>query len=246
MRRLREEMKFWEQVLESYNKLFPILFCAFLGFLVVRGLLLHQKKDENSGYYRIAIKNEVEKVIVQFLIATVIMWMLNRVFSIDISYYINIGKYWKLIAGVCVAFRTKSGIELFRRLQRLRERRRIKDGEYKYLPPEKILTHEIEWWDAQYELQGKRMDILKGLSPISILPLIAGYILEGTELIVDWKWCIGGYALGMAVYAYSLWKCYNDMREAKWKKSECRQDLLEVEYENEKTQDTKIKVKESE
>ena len=44
----------------------------------------------------------------------------------------------------------------------------------------------------------------------------------------------------MAVYVYFLWKCYNDMREAKWRKSECRQDLLEVEYENEKRQDSEI------
>lgn len=237
-------MKFCEQVLVCYNKLFPILLLFFVGVLVIYGLLLHQKEDENIYYYRITIKNEVKKVIVQVIIVAVIMCVLARMFAINISYYMNIDKWWKLVVGVCALFRTKSGIDFFRRLQRLCKRRRVKAGEYKYLPPEKILIHEIEWWDAQYELQGKRMDILKSLSPISILPLIAGYILEGTELIVDWKWCIGGYAFGIAVYAYSLWKCYNDMCEAKRKKAECRQDLLEVEYEREKKQDSKIKVKE--
>lgn len=228
--------------LEYYNKLFLFLLGMMLIGLTVYGVYLHFQKNENFYYFRVVVKREIEKVIVQVLITIVMVLGMREAFKIDISYYIDVDVWWRIILGGCIVWRLKSGNRFYRRLQRLRERRRVKSGEYNFLSPEKILVHEIEWWEAEYELQGKRMEILKSLTPLSILPLIAGYILEGKDLIVDWKWCIGIYLFGVAMYIYFLWKCYYDMRESMRKKSECRHDLLEVEYEREKGDDSTIKI----
>ena len=96
--------------------------------------------------------------------------------------------------------------------------------------PRMLLTTNIFW------KRFSEKDTLKSLAPVSLLPVIAGYIFEGKEMNIDWNSYTIVLIGGLLVYLYSLWKCNRDMEEWKRRGLDIREDLMKVEYNKDKPQ----------
>jgi hypothetical protein len=86
----------------------------------------------------------------------------------------------------------------------------------------------IERYNANYVIQAEKLGILKSLTPISLLPLIAGYILEGKNIEVNWNWYTIAFFTILVLYLYNLWKCYKNMKFWKLQMVEIQNELRDI------------------
>ena len=67
--------------------------------------------------------------------------------------------------------------------------------------------------NLEYELQKKHLDILKFLSPISLVPVFIGLVFDKTNQHIDWTWYIIVSVIIILFYFYRLYRCYKNMKE---------------------------------
>lgn len=163
-----------------------------------------------------------------FVIGLIIFEMfVSEIFLINIGEILDIRKYWRVAIGLWVLIRLRSAPKLYRRLNDRDFLRNIKSGEYNYTTPENIFLELIEEYSVNIEMQIEKMGIMKSLTPISLLPLIAGYVLEGKDIKINWNWFTIAMVAVLLIYLYNLWKCYYDMRFWKFRKIEIQRELRE-------------------
>lgn len=206
--------------------------------LIVIGFSLYSKMKndgDNKWYnYEYVIKKKLMEMLVFVIMFFILIIFLNEAFSIDILVLLQLSQCWKFIFSIWIAKNICSGKKLYDWLNFNNFMQRVKEGEYKYATPENIMMDIIDSYNSNYILQNEKLGILKSLTPISLIPLIAGYILEGKNITVNWNWYTVAFFAILFLYFYNLWKCYKNMKFWKIRACEIQKELRHIQYKNEK------------
>lgn len=190
--------------------------------------------DEKWYSFKYVVLKKLTEMIVLILMILALIIFLNESFFIDTLSVLNVTKYWKIVFSIWMLLNIVSGKRLYDWLEFGDFLQRVKDGKYGYTTPEIMILDIIERCNSKYELQKEKLGILKSLTPISVIPLIGGYILEGKKVAVDWNiYTISFFAI-LIWYFYSLWKCYKDMQLLKRRKLEIQRELTDIQYKSKK------------
>ncbi len=196
------------------------------------GIVLYSKKknDDDKKWYsfREALKREVMQMIAFGFIVYFLMFFLNEAVSINVVELLKLSKWWKIIFGIWIIVHIISGKELYDKLNFNDFLREVKNGNHSYTTPVNIFMNIIERYNANYVIQAEKLGILKSLTPISLLPLIAGYILEGKNIEVNWNWYTIAFFTILVLYLYNLWKCYKNMKFWKLQMVEIQNELRDI------------------
>lgn len=220
-----------EHIVNLYNKLFPFAILLGVIFLVCRGIylyyLMNVENDKKWYSFRLICKQEIERMLMFVIGVFLFDFLISGAFSIKVSNYLDIHKYWKIAIGLLIIIRFRSAKILYRELNYQDFLRRVTSGENNYTTPENIFLNMIEVYNINIEMKNEKMEILKSLTPISLLPLIVGWMLEGKNVEIDWNWCTVAIVAILVIYLYNVWKCYYDMRFWKLRKIEIQRELRE-------------------
>jgi len=151
---------------------------------------------------------------------------------------LDLSQYWKIIFSIWIIKCFFSGKKLYEALNFFEFLRKVRDGEYRHTSPENIMISEMERYNSNYTLQVERLGILKSLAPISLLPLIVGYVLEGKNIVVDWNWYTVALFSILFIYFYNVWKCYSNMKFWKIRAGEVQTQLRDMQFEKEYAKDS--------
>ena len=99
---------------------------------------------------------------------------------------------------------------------------------YNYTTPENIFLKRIDYYQTHYLLEKEKLGILKSLTPISLIPLLAGFLLEGQAIIINWNWYTVIFFGTLSWYFYSLRKNYNNIKLWKYKEIKIKDELRRV------------------
>lgn len=223
--------------MKLYNNCFGSIVSVILFSLVVIGFNLYSKRkndeDEKWHSYIYVIKKKLTEMIVFAIMIFILIVFLNEAFSIDIWGLLHVSEYWKIIFGIWIIKNICSGKKLYNWFNFNDFLQRVKKGIYGNTTPENIMMDLIDRYNSNYILQNEKLGILKSLTPISLIPLMAGYILEGKNITVNWDWYTVAFFTILVLYFYNVWKCYKNMKF--WKMLECQiqKELRNIRYRNE-------------
>ena len=225
-----------KKVIKLYNNYFgAVLSLVIISLIFVAfSLYLKNKNESDEKWYCFVytLKKKLIEMLVMLLFTWILILFLNETFSIDLIKMIHLSKYWKLIFGIWVWLNIVSGKKLYDRLNFSDFIQKVKKGNYRYTSPENIMLEIIDRYNANYVLQVERLGILKSLTPISLIPLIAGYVIEGKNIEIDWNWYTVVFFAILFIYFYNLWKCYKNIQFWKIRVLEVQKELRNVQYQS--------------
>lgn len=235
-----------ERVLKIYNDSFWNILFIVIAYFVIVGTFLYFKKqtDEDDAWYtfRNVIKRKLAESFVLIFMTMCVITILNNAFSINVLSLINISQSWKIFVGIWLGISIVSGKRFYDKCRFRGNLHEIRYGEYKAYA-EIIMLDEINRYEAEYMLQTEMLGILKNLTPVSLIPLVAGYILEGKDIKVDWNWYTIAFVMFLFVYFFALWKCYSNMKFFKLRAVAVQNELRDVQYKKEKESSEKEECK---
>lgn len=224
--------------MKLYNKCFGSIVSVILFSLIAMGFILYSKvkSDGEEKWYSFeyVIKKKLTEMFVFAIMVLILIIFLNETFSIDILVLLHISQYWKFIFSIWVVKNIYSGKKLYDWFNFNDFLQRVKDGKYRDTTPENIMMDIIDRYNSNYILQNEKLGILKSLTPISLIPLVAGYILEGKNITVNWDWYTVVFFAILFLYFYYVWKCYKNMKFWKMRVLEIQKELRQIQYKNEK------------
>ncbi len=217
-----------QKAINMYNSYFwLVILITFLAIVSIGGnLYLKRENDDGKWYsFRAVLKREVIQMIVFGFIVYSLFVFLKEGVSINVVELLQLSEWWKIIFGIWIMVHIISGKELYRKLRFSGFLKEVKNGDYKYTNPVNVFMDIIERYNANYIIQTEKLGILKSLTPISLLPLIAGYILEGKNIKVNWNWYTIAFFTILAFYLYNLWKCYKNIKFWRLRMVEIQREL---------------------
>lgn len=223
-----------QRTLEIYNDFFIVIILCIIIVMIGKWFILKNQKDkkENEKWYsyNTVLKNEITQLMVQAIILIFLIIFLKEAFNIDVLYLVQFNRFWKLFIGIWIVFHIKSSKSLYNRLVFHDFLDNVRYGKYPYTSPENIYLNNLDEYQINYELEFEKLGILKSLAPVSLIPLLAGYILEGKSIAVSWNWYTVAFFSILFLYFYKLWKVYEYLKIWKWKKLQTQKELRILQY----------------
>lgn len=224
-------------IVRLYNISFWSIFFIIIFSLTYIGITLYLKmkndeEDDEWYYFAYAIKKKLIEMFVSSLFIGFLILFLYESFSINVMNLLHVLQYWKLIVGIWIVANIISGKKLYDRLNFRQYIRKVKRGEYTHTTPENIMLEIIDTYNCNYALQVERLGILKSLTPISLIPPITGYILEGKNIAVDWNWYTAAFFGILFIYFYNLWKTYKNMQFWKIRTLEIQKEIRDIQWQS--------------
>lgn len=229
-----------ESIIKIYNNCFETILFLIIFYLICMAINLHSKmkegKDEKWYNFMYVVKKKLMEMIVFAMFVLVFCIFINESFSINIVRNSYVCQYWKIIFSIWIIKNILSGKKLYDKFSFSDFIQKVKRGEYRHASPENIMLDIIDRYNFNYTLQSERLGILKSLTPISLIPLIAGYILEGKDIAVDWNWYTVAFFGILFLYFYQLWRCYKNMQFWKVRALEVQKELRDVQCQSIRSQ----------
>lgn len=227
-----------EKIVNLYNDCFWYILLIVLLFFLLMGITLYSKMkgDGDKDWYSfvVVLKREIIQMMALGFIIFFLVYFLNESFSINVVELLQVIKYWKIIFGIWILLHMISGKELYNKINFSDFLQQVKDDKRKFTTPEKTFLDIIERYNANYIIQVEKLGILKSLTPISLLPLIVGYIIEGKDISVNWNWYTVVFFAILFLYLYNLWKCYKNMKFWKLYTVEVQKELRDIQCQDKK------------
>lgn len=221
-----------EKAISLYNDCFGLFMKFVILVFIIIGIMLYikMKNEDSLKWYSFlcVIKKKLFEMSCFAIMTWILIVFLNDAFSIDMLSLLNAPQYWKIIFSVWVVGNIHSGMRLYDWLNYTDFLDEVKTGKYPYKSPEKIMLDMMDRYNAKYLLQTERLGILKSLTPISLIPLIAGYVLEGKNVNVDWNWYTVAFFTILFLYFFNVWKCYKNMQFLKKRLIEIQKELRDI------------------
>lgn len=198
------------------------IICILLLVLIIIKKYIDEK--ESRDILKIIMKTKSIELLVFIVIFALMAFILNVTFSIDFLKSCDYKNFWSIIFAILMLKSFWSGRELYYFLNynaRIRETKKEIDGDIK-------LENIMERHQSNYLLEKEKLEILKSLTPISIIPLLAGFVLKGESLSINWNWYTVIFLGALFLYFYSLWKSYKNIKFCKYKEIEIKQELRDL------------------
>lgn len=220
-----------EMILQIYNDLFNFLIFVVIMWFFIIGMdsYMRMKANRDGTWYN--FKEAVVKKLVEMFMVAIVVWciitILDVTFSIDVLTLFNVERNGKLILGIWLVVNIVSGRRVYIKRRFSHELNEIMYGDYKEYA-ENVLLDEINRYSNLFMLQKEYLGILKNLTPVSLIPLVAGYIVEGKIPGIDWNWYTIVFVAALLIYIFALWKCYDNMKILKMREVEIQNRLRVV------------------
>lgn len=224
-------------MVDLFNKYFYGLFIVCLLSLIL--FIIYKKiqiTDSRKWWTLIyVIKNKLLQIFIQIIIISTPLFFLYKVYDIDLLNVEYVNRYLKIVFTIWIILHFKSGCKLYIRKNRhliFEDIEHSRDAELIYLSSIENLT-------TSCEIKFEKIGILKSLAPVALIPLLAGNIIEGKDIKINWNWYTIIFLFILSVYCYSLWKSYYDLKSSKVELNEIKVALLRY---NEKNKNRKIEL----
>ena len=224
-------MTYLNKYINIFNNNFSSFLIIILLFLVAIAMNLYSDKKEEGMkwiYFKIVIIKKLMEISVFFFCCIFIVFFLNEVFSIKILESNYFSQYWKVVLSFFILCNISQGKKIYDEINFKDLLKEIADDKYLYSSPENIMLEMIERYHLNYSLEVERLGILKSLTPISLVPLLAGYIFEGKNIQVNWNGYTITFFVFLCFYFYKLWKCYNNIKLWKTREFNVQNALREM------------------
>lgn len=223
--------KFIDCVANFYSGLFWYVFSISLVIVVFVLIAKYQKKDEGSNWYDLSVvlKRRLEEVVICCLAFPCLLFCLDLIFDGHFNFQIPPIKYIYIIVTLIMLwmfFNVRKGVKRLKRYTGLyvnKNEGNDKNSQIRLLKYKDSLN-------LEYELQKKHLDILRFLSPISLVPVFIGLVFDKTNQHIDWTWYIIVSVIIILFYFYRLYKCYKNMKETIFFISYVNNQLLEFDF----------------
>lgn len=228
----------FENFIKVYNDYFVSLLFLFICVFIIICIKIYINyrvyDNETWIFFKWVIWKKISEMIVFAIMIGCLVIMLEKVFLIDVEALLHISQYGKIIFSIWLIVNIISGKKLYAWQAFNDTLQKIKNEEYMNSSPENIMLDWLSRYNAQYTLETEKLGVLKSLTPISLVSLCAGYILEGKNILVDWNWYTTVFLILLLLYIYNLWKCYKSMQFLKIQQLEIERELRDMQFQREK------------
>lgn len=218
------------QVLKIYNNLFVLLIFAIILCIAIKGIMVFRDNNEKMTF-RVALHIGFKKLIEQITVFVVLYFIINVCMEISVFRLLDEHKLIKLLIGCIMIYDTRYGYKAYGRLRFDDFLDDIENGKYAYCPTHQEYENLIIDYQASSELIKEKLGIIKSLTPISIITVIAGYVLKGEDIVVNWSGCTIVFVLIIILFVWSLYDNYKKLCTIRRKCAEVEKRLNKVKVE---------------
>lgn len=223
-----------ENAIGICNLGFKVVFYAIFAFVVFYGIKLWccdtAENKRNRRTYTIIVKKQLIEISILACFSGLVINGLKEMFVVDILEMVSVWQYLKFVLTIILLKSFFEGKRLYNGIGYMNIIEKIKSGKSWYKSPENGLIEEIKRSKLNYTLEKEKLEILKNFAPVSLIPLIGGYVLEGKNINLDWNVSTIFFVIILAVYICSVWKCYRNIKF--WKENEwyVKNELRDLKY----------------
>lgn len=219
------------KVLKIYNNTFFALIIVLIFCVILKGMLIYKDNDQNKKMtFRVALHIGLKKLAEQVSAFFVLCVIINMCIDIDIFHVLLEQKLIKLLVGGIAAYDLWYARKAYGRLRVDDFLYDIEEGKYAYSPTQLEYENLIIDYKKSMELVSEKLSIIKSLTPISIVTVIAGYVLKGEDIVVNWNGCTIIFVLIIILFIWSLYDNYKKLCNIKCKCAEVEKRLNKNKY----------------
>lgn len=168
-------------ILAIYNSCFWLLLLITIGILVTKFFNLRNKSQINDNYeyfnFESALVRELLQIIVEIAIIVVLFLMIDSVVKIDMYKLLNTKVFLRVYIGLYALYHLSSGRKRIKELSEIQFKNDIMINETT-LVIKNMFQGNISFCKIRYELELEKLNLLKSMIPISLIPTVAGYIFR--------------------------------------------------------------------
>lgn len=220
-----------EKALNIYNNIFTILFISILFWVVIKVMTIYQDNDKNKKMtFRVALNIGFKKLIEQLIAFGALCFIINMCIEISIFHLLLEYRLIKVLIGSVVVYDLWYTHKAYGRLRYDDFLDDIENGKYAYCPTQLEYENLIIHYQMSVELIKEKLGIIKSLTPISVITVIAGYVLKGEDIVVNWNGCTIIFVLIIILFIWSLYDNYKKLCDIKHKCLEVEKRLNKNRY----------------
>lgn len=198
------------------NRIFGVIAIIFITYTIFTGYNLYIQKSFDSKrswhHFIWIIKKRFIKAFMLIIALLIILIIVNDSFSFDLFKFSYFNKYWKISISLITLINIYFGKMEYFHLQFIYFLFNIKKEKNSYKSVKEYLLNLADSYTNRYLIKEKKLDILKSLAPVSLIPLLVGYILEGNSVVINWNWYTVILINIMILYFVYICKCYIEMK----------------------------------
>lgn len=225
------------KLLNIFNSIFVLLLFSIILVIVIKGITVFLNNDKNKKKeFRVALHIGFKKIIEQIIAFSVLCSIINVCIEVSIIRFLVDYRLIKLLIGSVGIYDFRYGYKAYGRIRFDDFLDDIEDGEYAYFPTRQEYENLIVDYQVSSELVKEKLEIIKSLTPISIIPVIAGYVLKGEDIVVNWNGCTIVFVLIIILFVWFLYDNYKKLCIIRCKCAEVEKRLNKIKHEkNDKT-----------
>lgn len=163
------------------------------GQLIILGLMyliciffqIYEDKGKRENFIWV-IKRRCRNQVLSIVVILFFAHFLQMAMSFNLFRVINLKKYWLLWSFISLLLAYRSGKRSYDWLQFTDSVDKIEEDRLTYTTPEIEFTRIIRRYDATYDLKKEKLNLLKAISPISLMPVILGQYMADTNVKINW------------------------------------------------------------
>lgn len=221
---MKQVLEMRDAFLMRYEESFLMLLVIVALYVIYIIYKLSKVNEWDKDDIVYSLKYELEKMLVEFLLVVFLIWLVYAVFDIDILEKINIKTYGKLIFGIWLVIHLYQFHDSIKHWNRNKYIKNVNKG--KYLdPPELIFAEQIKRYKVYIDLQKEKISILKSYTPMALIVLIIGRLLDGADVniyIIIFFGCTFSYG-------YYVWRQFKKLGYLMMSKHDFEKELSELE-----------------
>lgn len=222
--------------LHHFNELFYVFLILFFGYFFFKIIILKSGDEERYDTYKLFIKDEAQKMLIEFVLALFLNLFLAEVFQININKLFSIKMYIRAIIAVWLIYHLLQVKHCNRLYNKIKKIEKIKSGEY-LRDPNIIFQEEINYCNFNIDIQKETLGIWKSFSPMAFIVLLAGRFLDNAD--VDKYTYV--FFCGLILYFYQVWKCNNKLRTIMYNKYQLENEWNDYKQNPVKSQQTAMR-----
>ena len=218
-----------DKVLNIYNSSFNLLILFIIIGIIIKGISVYQENDKNKKMtFRVTLHIGLKKLTEQIIVFVVLQFIISVCIDVSILHLLFEYSLLKLLVGSVAIYDLRYAYKAYGRLRFDDFLDDIEDGKYAYCPTKQEYENLIIDYQASYDLIKEKLAIIKSLTPISVITVIAGYVLDGEDMTINWHGRTIVFVLTIILFVWSLYDNYKKLCIIRHKFAEVEKRLNKI------------------
>lgn len=223
----------FEKALNLYNNLFFVIIIIIIIAVLIKGFAIFSDNNENKKItFRVTLHSGFEKLIEQIIVFIVLCFIINMCIEINVINLLLEYGLIKIIIGGIAVYDLCYSYKVYGRLRFDDFLDDIEDGKYMYSPTQSEYENLIIDYKTSIELIKEKLGIIKSLTPISVITVIAGYVLEGEDIVINWNGCTIVFVIFIILCIWAIYDNFKKLCNIKLKLAEVEKRLNKNKYDD--------------